>query len=247
MATSRAIRVSASTCCPGRTTTGAWCAPAGPRRCSRARMGATMTLGGAGRSGSSPWRKPHRTANRRPMVSTSGLTRSKGRVSQAGRTATGPFEPADRLGRVVPRGPIQHAGQILGEPLCLNAGGADHQDGRSVAEVLEGGDDHRVGGVSRGQRRAGGSDENRDDGVSPQQGRDGPQRTRGNAHGAGGRIITGVGGGRPAYIPLLGSLYGCRVASGSRQGVTPLHGALEPVTDDALNCIGRRLHRFGDQ
>ena len=55
----------------------------GPRRWTRARTGATSTRGM--RSGS---RRRHMARRRRPMVSTLGLTRSKGSVSQAGKTST---------------------------------------------------------------------------------------------------------------------------------------------------------------
>ena len=57
----------------------------GPRRCSRARTPVTTTAGQ--RSGS---RRRHSTSRRRPIVSTDGLTRSNGSVSQAGNKATSP-------------------------------------------------------------------------------------------------------------------------------------------------------------
>ena len=66
------------------------CTP-GPSLCRRARIGATITRGGSGSKASSPpWVRLHRSARRRPIVSTSGLTRSNGSVSHAGSTATGP-------------------------------------------------------------------------------------------------------------------------------------------------------------
>ncbi len=49
-----------------------------------------MTLGGAGSAPSGGRVSESRTARRCPIVSVSGLTRSKGSVSQAGRTRTGP-------------------------------------------------------------------------------------------------------------------------------------------------------------
>ena len=64
--------------------------PAGPSRCRMARTGATITRGGGGRTGSGAPVSAWSTARRRPIVSVSGLTRSKGRVSHAGSTATGP-------------------------------------------------------------------------------------------------------------------------------------------------------------
>ncbi len=57
----------------------------GPSRWTSARTGATTTWAAS-------WRSRHRARRRRPIVSTLGLTRSKGSVSHAGKvsTASGP-------------------------------------------------------------------------------------------------------------------------------------------------------------
>ena len=75
---------------PGRTVVGPASWALGPSLCRRARIGATITRGAGNEGSSSPWVRLHSRARRRPIVSTSGLTRSKGKVSHAGRTATGP-------------------------------------------------------------------------------------------------------------------------------------------------------------
>ena len=67
---------------PRRNTTGVNSPTLGPRRWISARIGATTT------AGKSPVRKRHNTLCRRPMVSSAGETRSKGRVSHAGNTST---------------------------------------------------------------------------------------------------------------------------------------------------------------
>ena len=72
-------------------------------------MGATTTRGGGGNDGSSSaWVRPQRSASRRPMVSTSGLTRSKGSVSQAGSTATGPVTAPRTAASSVPTRGSRH-------------------------------------------------------------------------------------------------------------------------------------------
>ena len=71
----------------------------GPSRWSRARTGATITLGGAGSAPSGAPVSAWSTARRRPIVSISGLTRSKGSVSQAGSTVTGPVSAPPRRHR----------------------------------------------------------------------------------------------------------------------------------------------------
>ena len=73
---------------PGRrvaTTSGRAAVRQGPSRCRTALTGAT-TMPGARPAPAPPSR--HSSRSRRPMVWTSGLTRSKGRVSQAGKTST---------------------------------------------------------------------------------------------------------------------------------------------------------------
>ena len=87
---------------PLATTTGRAAVRHGPSRWSTALTGATTTPGA--RSRRCGRRRPRRgcqsSRRRRPMVETSGLTRSKGRVSQAGKTSTGAhFSP----GPVPPR------------------------------------------------------------------------------------------------------------------------------------------------
>ena len=88
MATSAGRNSATSTWSPGRMTSGA-VASSGPSRCNIARTGATITRGGGGSAGSGAAVSAWSTARRRPIVSVSGLTRSKGRVSQAGSTVTG--------------------------------------------------------------------------------------------------------------------------------------------------------------
>ncbi len=86
---SRATSSVGSSTSPGRTTTGASSSTWGPRRCSRARTGATITRGTrSSRPRSSRWLSRHMARSRRPMVSTPGLTRSKGSVSHAGNIST---------------------------------------------------------------------------------------------------------------------------------------------------------------
>ena len=56
------------------------------------------------------------------MVSISGLTRSKGRVSQAGSTATAPRQRADDVPSSSVRGVgREQAGQVVGQPLGVDA------------------------------------------------------------------------------------------------------------------------------
>ena len=68
---------------PGRTTIGSMVVAPGPSFCRSARTPATMTAGQ--RSGS---RRRHSTSRRWPIVSTLGLTRSNGSVSQPGKCTT---------------------------------------------------------------------------------------------------------------------------------------------------------------
>ena len=73
-----------------------------------------------------------RTASRRPIVSTSGLTRSKGSVSQAGSTTTGPCSvPSTRpflarrtLTRRTLLGPSRRkeTGEVVAEALGIEPG-----------------------------------------------------------------------------------------------------------------------------
>src|SRR5664280_3015348 len=95
MDTRRTTSSSTTTRSPLATTTGRAAVRQGPSRWSTALIGATTTSG-PGRPGPEGPEGPegppssHSRRRRRPMVDTSGLTRSKGRVSHAGNTSTRP-------------------------------------------------------------------------------------------------------------------------------------------------------------
>ncbi len=108
----------------------------GPRRCSTARTAVTMTAGQ--RSGS---RRRHRTSSRRPMVSTDGLTRSNGSVSQAGKNATSP------AGRNCSRSSASWPAIV---PV-----GVTTTSGRRLGEVGQRGDRDRAGHLDDGQAGGG--------------------------------------------------------------------------------------------
>ncbi len=90
-ATSFATSSSRSTWAPRVTCTGSLSSTCGPKRWRSALTVETMTEGTPEPlTPSRSRRSRHMSSRRRPIVSTAGLTRSKGRVSQAGKTATSP-------------------------------------------------------------------------------------------------------------------------------------------------------------
>ena len=98
---------------PGRTAIGSTAVVPGPRRCKRARTPVTTTAGH--RSGS---RRRQSTSSRRPIVSTDGLIRSKGNVSQAGNKATSPSgrycsRSSASWAAIVPVGTATTSGRLL--------------------------------------------------------------------------------------------------------------------------------------
>ena len=95
MATSSATSSATSMRSPFPTTTGRAAVRNGPSRCSTALTGATTRSGPSppGRPRSPPPPSCQSSRSRRPMVDTSGLTRSKGSVSHAGRTSPPPGPP----------------------------------------------------------------------------------------------------------------------------------------------------------
>ena len=90
-------------------------------------------------------------ARRRPIVSTSGLTRSKGSVSQAGRTTTGPPTTDDaagdvaRLVRAAPSRPRwrKEAGEVVADAIRIEPRCGDHEQRCALGEGRQGRrDDH---------------------------------------------------------------------------------------------------------
>ena len=138
-----------------------------------ARTGATITRGGGGSGGSGAAVSAWSTASRRPIVSVSGLTRSKGRVSHAGSTVTGPAS--------APPGPARRplrrdeAGQVVAQPLGVEASGGDHEQRGALGERGQCGGDHRLGGLGDGDGGVGRADEAGRGGVAAQQAGDGGQ------------------------------------------------------------------------
>ena len=108
----------------------------GPSRCSSARTPVTTTAGR--RSGS---RRRHSTSRRWPIVSTDGLTRSNGSVSQAGNRATWP------AGR-------NWARSSASWPAIVPVGQAT-TSGRAAGQVGQGGDGDRAGHLDDGQAGVG--------------------------------------------------------------------------------------------
>ena len=90
MPTRRATNSSTATWSPLATTTGRAAVRHGPSRCRTALIGATTMPGCLDPTPTVPVPPPscHSNRSRRPMVATSGLTRSKGKVSHAGNTST---------------------------------------------------------------------------------------------------------------------------------------------------------------
>ena len=160
----RATSSSTSTRSPLATTTGRAAVRNGPSRCSTALMGAT-TMSGPGRrppSAPGPPAPPscHSSRSRWPMVATSGLTRSKGRVSQAGKTST--------LPRAASRGEgVEVVGQLLGR----GPGGGHHQHRATGAQPDQAGQHEGLGRGGHGQGGVGRADDPRHGGLVAQQGR----------------------------------------------------------------------------
>ncbi len=94
------------------------------------------------------------------MVDTSGLTRSKGSVSQAGKTSTLPDPP-----------PGVKARQVVGQLLGRRPGGGDHQHGPAGAQPDQAGQDEGLGRGGHGQGGVGRADDPRHGGLVAQQGR----------------------------------------------------------------------------
>ena len=154
--TSRARRSSASRTSPGRTTTGSTSSSPGPSRWRSALMAPTTMRGG--RPPRSLWSSPasrHSTRSRRPIVSTLGLTRSKGSVSQAGKSSTssgGRYRCRSSTSRcaAVPVGTATRSGARLGQP-------------------GEPGQRQRPGGFRDGQDRAAAAEHGRQGGLVAQE------------------------------------------------------------------------------
>ena len=107
---------------PGATTSGSTSSTCGPSRCTRARTGGHHDPRAPARGS----RRRHRVRRRRPMVSTTGLTRSKGRVSQAGNSVdrVGPEEAC--AGRVARRS----ASAVVGVATTIGRRGLSVAPGR---------------------------------------------------------------------------------------------------------------------
>ena len=158
--TSRARRSSASRTSPGRTTTGSTSSSPGPSRWRSALMAPTTMRGG--RPARSLWSSPasrHSTRSRRPIVSTLGLTRSKGSVSQAGKSSTssgGRYRCRSSTSRcaAVPVGIATRSGDAAGQPgepgQRQRAGG--FRDGQDRAAAAEHGRQGRLVAQELGER-----------------------------------------------------------------------------------------------
>ena len=136
---------------PWATCTGVAASSTGPRRCNRARTGATTTSGGTGgvggakatpRAAAGDAMRPRRHSNRRrwPMVDTSGLTRSKGK-RVPGR------EHLHRVG-------TQEGLQVVGDALGVGDRGGDHHHGPAIGQDDHSRQDVGGGGLGHGQHRS---------------------------------------------------------------------------------------------
>ena len=164
---------------------------AGPRRCSSARTGATMTRGP--RPGSL---RRHSVRRRRPMVSTPGLTRSNGSVSQAG-------EDVDLVGAEV-------GDEVVGQPVGVGAGGRDDEERMAAGGVGQPGDGQCPGRLGHRQGRRVTAEQAEQRRLVPEQGRERGERP--------GRVRAGGRHGARGYRPPRG----CRAApSASSPGAAP--------------------------
>ena len=107
------------------------------------------------------------------MVATSGLTRSKGRVSQAGKTSTR-FGPAgDReivtVGGCLLPGPADERLEVVGQLLGGGSGGRHHQHRPAGAQADQAGDQECLGRGGHGQRGGGRADDPGHGGLVAQQ------------------------------------------------------------------------------